>query len=113
MSEPHPSPEFDNGAGCLTRLYWMFAGNALAVILLGLLLRDRTEFPSLPDAGYLLTLASLVAVRYVDIRHLKGRTGDDHAPATLGDWRKYAALTAGAGLGAWAAVRLLILLLAR
>lgn len=105
--QDHRDDDYDSGAGCLTRLYWMFLGNALWLILLGLLIRDRPRFPSFLDAGCLLTLASLVYVRYIDIRHLNGQTGDCGAPATMDDWRKYSRRVVGLGLAVWLALRIL------
>lgn len=99
--------EYSSQAGCLARLYWMFLGNALLFILLAYLIQKHPEFPSLLDVGYLLTLASLVGVRYLDIRHLNGETGDGNAPATMSDWRKYALFLVTGCAAVWLALRVL------
>ena len=106
--QDQPNAEYSSGAGCLTRLYWMFLGNALLAMLLVWLILNRPKFPCLQDAGYLLALASLIAVRYVDIRHFNGETGEGGVSATMADWRKYALLLVSAGAAAWLAVRVLI-----
>ena len=106
--QDQPDPEYSSGAGCLTRLYWMFLGNAVLAMLLVWLILNRPEFPSLQDAACLLTLASLVAVRYIDIRHFKGETGESGTPATMADWRKYSLLLVSGSAAAWLAVRVLI-----
>lgn len=103
--------EESNGAGCLTRIYWMFAGNALLAMLLVWLIFNHPKFPSLQDAGYVLTLASLVAVRYIDIRHFKGENGAGGTRCTLADWQKYSLFLVSGGVAAWLAVRFLFPLL--
>ena len=108
-SQEDPSAnEYSSGAGCLTRLYWMFAGNAFLAMLLIWLALNRPKVPALQDAGYFLTLASLVAVRYIDIRHFKGETGTGGIPSTLADWRKYSRLLVTGCIAVWLAVRLLL-----
>jgi len=86
----------------------MFLGNAVLAMLLVWLILNRPGFPCLQDAGYFLTLASLVAVRYVDIRYFKGETGESGTLATMADWRKYALLLVSGSAAAWLAVRVLI-----
>ena len=100
--------EYTSGAGCLTRLYWMFAGNAALAISFGLLIDRHPKFPSLLDAACLVILASLVAVRFIDIRHYDGENGANSAPATMDDWRKYSLFLVVGSVGAWLAIRLLV-----
>jgi len=100
-----PVDEFDNGAGCLTRLYWMFLGNAILCILFAYLIQNHPKFPSLLDVGCLLATASLVTVRYLDIRHFEGQTGDNNGPATMAHWRKYAAFVVAGSIVAWLIIR--------
>ena len=57
--------EYTSGAGYLTRLYWMFTGNAAWAICSGLLIDRHPKAPSLLDAACLFALASLVLVRYI------------------------------------------------
>lgn len=101
--------EYSNGAGCFTRLYWMLVGNVILVILFISLVHNKPEFPSLADLGCLLAVASLMFVRYVDIRHLKGETGFN-TPATLDHWRKYAFFLMIGSLGVWLVIRFLTFL---
>lgn len=77
--------EYSSGAGCLTRLYWMFAGNAALAVSIGLLIDRHPKSPPLLDAVCLLLLASFLCVRYIDIRYFKGETGDNSALATMDD----------------------------
>jgi len=104
--QDQPGGEQDSGAGCLTRLYWMFLGNALLFILFGLLIQNRPKGPSFLDAGCLIAVASLVWIRYIDVRHLNGQTGEG-VPATLAHWRRYSAILVSGSLAAWLAIRFL------
>ncbi len=105
--QDEPYVEYSSEAGCLIRLYWMFLGNALLFILFACLIQKHPKFPSVWDVCYLLTLASLVAARYFDVRHLKGETSDGGSPATMSDWRRYSVFLASGGAAAWLALRLL------
>ena len=106
--EDSSSVEYSSGAGCLTRLYWMFFGNALLALLLVWLLVNHPRVPSFADVGYLLTLVSVVVARYIDIRHLKGETGAGGALATLADWRKFSVSLVSGCVVAWVAVRVFL-----
>jgi len=106
--EDQPNAEYSSEAGCLIRLYWMFLGNALLFIVFAYLIQNRPKFPSLLDAGCLLTLASLVAARYIDIRQYKGANGENSAPATMSDWRKYTLSLVTGCIAAWLAIRFLV-----
>ena len=106
--QDQPIPEHSSEAGCLIRLYWMFLGNAILFILLAYLFQNRPRFPSLLDGGCLLTLASLVAARYIDIRRFNGANGENSAPATMADWRKYALSLVTGCAAAWLAIRVLV-----
>lgn len=109
MQEQDPEKtEYSSGSGCLTRLYWMFAGNALLFFAFAYLIQKHPKFPSLLDAACLFATASLVFVRYIDIRHFKGENSDSSAPATMDDWRKYSLFIVLGSAGAWLAVRLLV-----
>lgn len=93
-----------NGFGILARIYWMFLGNVLLLFLLALLFTKAPSFPSLLDAAYGGVVVSLILVRFVDIRWLKGETGEGQ-PATLTHWRRYTILLGSVGIGAWLLAR--------
>ena len=95
-----------SGTGFLVRLYWMGIGNVLLLFLFFFIVEKRLIFPSLLDAAYLVALASLILIRYVDIRFLNGETGDGK-PATLTHWRRYAMIIGSAGGAAWLLARVL------
>jgi len=73
--------------GCLLRLYWMLLGNAL-VVLFAYRIAEREGMITPLDAVFWLGAASLVIVRYVDIRFLAGKTAEGK-PATMKHWRRY------------------------
>jgi len=51
------------------------------------------------------SVASVSAVRYVDIRFMKGNTADG-VSATLANWQQHAGILAATSLLAWIAVHL-------
>ena len=108
--EDRSVPGQDKSAGCLARLYWMFGGNVLYCFALVHLAQQHPRFPALMDAVCLVVVVSLVYVRYLDIRHCRGMTGEGQ-PASMADWRRYALCISAVGVAAWAAVRFLIPLL--
>jgi hypothetical protein len=93
-----------SGQGFFARLYWMFIGNAILFFLLVYIVEKRVLFPSLWDAACWLTLASLIVVRYADIRFLNGETNQGEA-ATMSDWWRYSKWVAVAGGGLWLIAR--------
>ena len=93
-----------SGTGCLARLYWMFFGNVLLFVLLTLVFQKRSTLPFLLDAAYLVAVASLIVVRYIDIRFLNGQTGEGK-PATMTHWRRYALSVAAVAGGVWLLAR--------
>jgi len=105
-----PPVVYSSEASCLLRLYWILLGNALLAILLAYLIQKHPPFPSPLDAAYLFSLASVLAARYIDIRHMKGETRDGGSLATMSDWRKYAALIVACSASTWVAVRVAIAL---
>ncbi|HHU15871.1 MAG: hypothetical protein KBI41_04340 [Kiritimatiellae bacterium] len=106
--QDQPIPEHSSEAGCLIRVYWMFLGNAILFTLLAYLFLNRLRFPSFLDAGCLLVLVSLIAARYIDIRRFNGANGENSAPATMADWRKYTLLLVTGCVAVWLAIRILI-----
>ena len=79
------SPE--NELGCLLRVYWMILGNALLAAAAYKIVQTEGEL-TLVDLVYWLLVGSLITVRYVDIRFVRGRTSEGQ-PATMKDWRQY------------------------
>ena len=63
-------------------------GNALVMFCAYLVVKGKGVLTG-ADVAYWLTVASLVAVRYVDICYHGGTTAQCK-PATTGHWRRYA-----------------------
>ena len=78
----------DSVLGLFLRLYWIMIGNAALAIAATLPVAN----PRLPTTAllgaYALVVITLIAARYVDIRHCGGQTVDG-TPADLGHWRRY------------------------
>jgi hypothetical protein len=89
-------------SGCLVRLFWMLVGN-LGLLLAAIGIGENHAGFTLTgrDIFFWAVALSLVAVRYVDIRCLEGRTADNNRPASVSDWRRYAATVFGISLAVW------------
>jgi hypothetical protein len=99
MSDENPS-QF---GGCLARLFWLMVGNLILVLAaIGIAQNPSGFAPTGRDAIFWAAALALVAVRYVDIRYLYGKTADNR-PASLSDWRRYAAAVLGISLAMWIA----------
>lgn len=92
------------GTALMARLYWMFVGNALPLFMLLFIIRGKPSFPSWVDAAHWTSVALLLAVRYLDIRHLNGLTSDGQ-PASMTTWRRYCGLICGVWGGIWLVIR--------
>ena len=89
--------------GCLVRLFWMLAGNAVLVVLAAKMASTGPSFAI--DAGYWCTVPLIIAARYVDIRSFAGR--DEYGnPATVRDWRCHAAWVVAIAAAVWLLIRL-------
>lgn len=101
-----PNDTTGHTAGTLARLYWMCIGGAALLILFFLIIRQNPPYLSPANGAYWATVLSLVIVRYVDIRYLRGETAGG-TPATLVHWRKYASNLFMASLAAWIIAQLI------
>ena len=88
--------------GCLLRAYWMLLGNAL-VALFAYRIVERGGAITVMDLFYWLGAASLVIVRYVDIRFLGGTTAEGE-PAILKHWRGYSSRVLAVSVILWLVV---------
>ena len=102
---PTPPATPTRNASSLCRIYWMIFGNLALFVLLVLIFEKRIPFFSGIDVACGMILASLILVRYVDIRYLGGTTTDAE-PTTLSHWRRYAATLTGIVVAAWVAAHL-------
>lgn len=90
-----------SGLGIIARLWWMFLGNMILFICLVLIYDNTGGFLHAADMVFWVTVASLVLVRYLDIRFLNGRTATD-APASITHWVRYTVLIVACSAAVWA-----------
>jgi len=101
--QQNPPPEASSGLGCLVRLSWMFFGNAALAIVAVLVWEHRASFPSFADLAFWLVVCVLIAIRYVDVKMLKGQTGRGTL-ATMKHWRRYVLVLIACALAVWGGV---------
>ncbi|HBC87223.1 MAG TPA: hypothetical protein DCZ94_09735 [Lentisphaeria bacterium] len=82
------APSSENSSGCLLRLYWMLLGNI--ILLASVVMIAKTGDLILYGSAYIIVAATVIIIRYVDIRFYAGHKADDSGPATMDDWKKYA-----------------------
>lgn len=89
----------EEGTGCLPalpRLLWMFGGPITLIFCLLYMVLGRATLAV--DSIYVLSVCSMVVVRYLDIKLYKGEKFNGQ-PATLNHWRRYSlALLLGAAV---------------
>ena len=83
-----PTAPKESASGCLLRIYWMMVGNALLFAAAYNIAHTESALTWI-DLLFALFILCLLAARYIDIRHLRGRTSDGQ-PATIEDWKRYA-----------------------
>ena len=88
--------------GCLLRAYWMLLGNALVAIFAYRIVEMGGRI-TVMDVLYWLGAASLVIVRYVEIRFLGGTTGEGE-PATMKHWKAYSSCVLAVSVILWLVV---------
>jgi hypothetical protein len=91
----------DTAAGVLARLWWMLAGNAVLALSAVFILHNTTGFFHTADVVFWCAAASLVLIRYLDIRFLNGLTATG-APASARHWIKYTILLLVCSAVVWA-----------
>ena len=99
MEEPIKKPL--GGSGCLLRLYWMFGGNIVLLFLVVFTIDKHFKFPSWLDLAYLITVLTLVVVRYIDVSYMQGETAEGK-PASMKDFRSYVLILIIASSLVWA-----------
>ena len=87
--------------GMLARLWWMFFGNVVVAFCILFIIENRGGFFHIADWVFWLAVASLVLVRYVDVRFLDGCTATG-AYASIAHWIRYAILLAVCSTVVWA-----------
>jgi len=86
--------------GCLLRVFWMLGGIAILLYsAIWIAIKSGSANLSVIDAVFGAGLFAAILARYLDIRYFSGTTGTGE-PATMADWRRYAALMVVLGLAA-------------
>jgi hypothetical protein len=86
---PQMVDEQGTAAGVLARLWWMLIGNFTLALCIVFIVQNRSGFFHAADPVFGIAVASLVLVRYIDIRFCKGLTATG-APASMRTWTRYA-----------------------
>ena len=86
--------------GFLARFWWMFFGNIVLGFCILFIIENRGSFFHTSDWVFWIDAATLVLVRYVDIRFLGGFTGTGE-PACITHWIRYAALLTALSIALW------------
>ena len=87
--------------GILARLWWMLFGNVVLALSLIFIFRKEGGFFHPADWVFWITVATLVLVRYVDVRFCDGQTATGR-PASTADWSRYAGLLVAGAILLWA-----------
>ena len=95
----------DSIAGLLARLFWMPIGSmVLAISMISILLHKGSMFQAV-DWVFWITVATLILVRYLDIKFWGGQTAAGE-PASIKHWRRYAIMLAIISAAIWSAAHL-------
>lgn len=88
------------GLGLLARIWWMFLGNVVLAFCILFIVQNQGRFFLAADWVFWIGVASLVLVRYADIRFLNGDTATG-SPASIRHWVKYAAVLVACSIITW------------
>ena len=104
---PAPNGQIDDkqstGLGLLARIWWMFLGNVVLAFCILFIVQNQGRFFLAADWVFWIGVASLVLVRYLDIRFLDGATVTG-ARASVRQWIRYAALLVACSAAVWTLV---------
>jgi len=84
----------------LARLWWMLLGNAVLALSAVFILHNTTGFFHTADVVFWCTAASLLMVRYIDIRFLNGLTATG-VPTSMRHWIKYTIILIVCSAAVW------------
>jgi hypothetical protein len=109
--EAHITDKQSSSLGVIARLWWMAAGNFPLVLSIVFIAQNGGRFFQAADWVFWFALASLVLVRYVDIKFLGGCTGAGE-PASVSHWIRYSAIVTACSVAVWVLAHTVGLLLA-
>ncbi len=85
----------------MARLWWMLLGNGILAFCVIFIFENKSGFLHAADWVFWIAVATLVVVRYLDIRFLHGETAAG-GPASLRHWVKYVILLLVSSTAVWA-----------
>jgi len=83
--KPNPS------LGVLARFYWMAIGPMIIILIAIAIMMKSFEKNAITNLTYWGLVLSVILIRYLDIRYLKGETADGE-PATMKHWKRFCML---------------------
>jgi len=89
-----------SGLGIITRLFWMFFGNAILFISIIFIFQHEGRVFHTADAVFWITVVALVFVRYLDIKLCGGLTATG-LPASTAHWIKYIVILLISSTAVW------------
>jgi len=96
-----PEDTKSNPLGAVARIYWMLLGYGILGLVGATIAKSGPRLSSI-DIAYWAVVASILAVRYLDVAYLHGTTADG-APATMAHWRRHAGILTLCAAAGWAA----------
>ncbi len=86
--------------GFLARFWWMFFGNMFCAFSLIFILLNKGGFFHPADWVFWIIVATLISLRYIDIRFCDGQTATGER-ASMAHWTRYAALLLAGAVILW------------
>lgn len=104
-ARPARHPARSRALGALARIYWMFLGNMLLMLLACALLLEPGS--GWVDAAFFGAAASIVLVRVLDVSVLGGTTADGE-PSSRADVRRFVVLYLFLAVVVWGAAKVMV-----
>jgi hypothetical protein len=86
--------------GILARIWWMLFGNAVLALSLIFILRHEGGFFHSADGVFWVVVATLILVRYLDVKFWAGQTATGRY-ASMTDWLRYVVLLLACSVVLW------------
>jgi hypothetical protein len=114
MADPNHSnsPQLTSALVVFLRVFWMVLGNLILAVCILVILTQRIQTISIPDAVLAVTIPLVIVARYLDVTRFGGRTAYGE-PASIAHWRRYALGVLLGSIAAWACAHGVVFLLAR
>jgi hypothetical protein len=97
---PQITDKQSTALGFLARFWWMLIGNVVLALSLIFIYHNEGGFFHPADGVFWVTVATLVIVRYLDIKYLDGQTATG-THASIRNWVVYVILLIACSTVAW------------